>query len=70
MGPIIEKIEANAYNDCPEQVNEDVKEASQRFNQLARGENKGEILSEFITTINPIILNVTSKNKSNPQQSE
>ena len=45
MGPIIEKIEANGYDNNPEQVNVDIKEASQRFNQKAKGENKGEILS-------------------------
>ena len=37
MGPIIEKIEANGYGSNPEQVNIDIREASQRFNQRAKG---------------------------------
>lgn len=61
MGPVLQRIEANAYDGKPEQINEDIKTASQEFNRRAKGETKGEILSEFITTINPIVLEIQKK---------
>ena len=45
MGPIIEKIESTGYDSNPEQVNIDIREASKRFNEQAKGENKGELLT-------------------------
>lgn len=48
MGPLLQKIEANSYDNNPNQINDDIKEASQEFNRRAKGENKGEILSDFL----------------------
>ena len=38
-----------------------MKTASADYNRKAKGENKGEILSEFITTMNPVILDIQKK---------
>ena len=51
-------------------MNVDIREATQRFNSLAKGENKGDILSEFITTINPIVLGIQNKGKNTANQQE
>lgn len=41
MGPVLQKIEANSYDNNPDQINTDIKSASQEFNRRAKGENKG-----------------------------
>ena len=61
MGPILQRIQANAYANNPDQINDDLKTASADYNRKAKGENKGEILSEFITTMNPVILDIQKK---------
>ena len=43
--PLMIKIEANAFHGDPEGLNSDVKKAVTMYNQKAKGENKGEILS-------------------------
>ena len=58
MGPLLQKIEANSYDNNPNQINDDIKEASQEFNRRAKGENKGEILSDFLAYINPYIIEI------------
>lgn len=37
-------------------MKKDIETAVQRYKQKAKGENKGEILSEFLANMNPIIL--------------
>ena len=61
MGPVVQKIEAKGYVNNPEQYNEDIREASKKFNQRAKGENKGEILAEFMTDINSLFFGMNNK---------
>lgn len=58
MAPIIEKIESNSYAGNADLINRDIQNASNEFNKRAKGESKGEILSEFLTTMNPIVLGI------------
>lgn len=61
MGPVLQKIEAKGYVNNPEQANIDIREASQKFNQRAKGENKGEMLAEFVTNLNSVFLDINNK---------
>ena len=54
----MQKIEANAYTENPEYLKMDLNDAVAEYNQRAKGENKGEILSEYLTLLNPIILEI------------
>lgn len=55
-GPLTQKLEAGAYENNPEQLNQDYEKAVGEYKTRAKGESKGEILSEFTTSMLPIIL--------------
>ncbi len=41
-----------------EEIDKDIEEVGVKYKNEARGENKGEILTEFINVLTPLILNM------------
>lgn len=41
-----------------EEIDKDIEEVGIKYKNEARGENKGEILTEFINVLTPLILNM------------
>ena len=68
MTPVINNLQSNAYDNNPNQANIDVEEATKKYKQRAKGYDKGETLLEFLTVLNPIILNIGTKNQNSLSQ--
>ena len=39
-------------------MQKDIDEITKKYNLQAKGKNKGELLSEFVQTITPLVLNI------------
>lgn len=61
MSPVLQKLESNAYVDNADELNIDLKKATERYNSMAKGEQKGDLLGEFLADLQPIILQQTSR---------
>lgn len=72
MAPIIEKIESDGYAGNVNLINNDISNASRKFNERAKGESKGDILAEFLTTMNPIVMSMQNQSgqASNTNQND
>lgn len=72
MAPIIQKIESDGYAGNANLINNDISNASRKFNERAKGESKGDILAEFLTTMNPIVMGIQNQGSkvSNTNQNE
>lgn len=55
----MKKIEQGTYKSKRKEVGKDLEQIVKEYNAKAIGENKGDILAEFLTTVNPIILALT-----------
>ena len=53
--PFMRKIEQGTYKSKRKEVAKDLDHLVKEYNASAIGENKGDIVAEFLTTINPII---------------
>lgn len=55
---MLRKIESNAYADKPNEISKDIEKTVDQYKKRAKGENKGDILSEFLANMNPIIMEI------------
>lgn len=67
MSPVLQKLESNAYVDNIDELNTDLKKATERYNNMAKGEQKGDLLGEFLADLQPIIL---QQNRQNQPENE
>jgi hypothetical protein len=52
------KLESNKYVGKKEELTNDIQEIVKNYNQKAKGENKGEVIAEFLANLNPVLLNI------------
>lgn len=62
------KIQNNQYQNSKDQIQTDLKQIMAQYNSEAKGEKKGEILTEFITSLNPIILSLQKDNSADQDE--
>lgn len=56
--PLMRKLETGAYKGKKKNLTKDIDELVKLYNSKAIGETKGDIISEFLTTLNPILISM------------
>jgi hypothetical protein len=68
VSDLARNIENNAYEGRQDDLEKDLQMAKDSYNSQAKGSNKGEILSEFLTTLYPALIRDKSKVNDRPDE--
>ena len=56
--PVMKRLESGAYKGKKKNLTKDIDDLVKAYNSKAIGETKGDIISEFLTTLNPILISI------------
>lgn len=56
--PLMKKLESGSYRGKKKNLTKDIDDLVKAYNSKAVGQTKGDIISQFLTTLNPILISL------------